>query len=66
MTQLEALHEAITALSNAETLSRRCAQERFTYEVTKTHWIKAADRAREAKRVLVDVLQCIEQENSDA
>lgn len=60
MNHIEALKEAITALINSEIMSRRCAQERFTDEVTKTHWIQAADRAGEAKVVLADVLQCIE------
>lgn len=65
MTHLEALKEAITALSNSEILSRRCAEERFTDETTKAYWLDAAKRAKEACMILVDVLPFIEQENRD-
>ncbi len=65
MAQIEALKEAITALSNSETLSRRCAQESFTAVSDKEYWLQAAARAKKARQVLVDVLLFIEQEKSD-
>ena len=65
MTQIEALQEAITALSNSETLSRRCAHESFTADSDRKYWLQAAARAKKARQVLVDVLLFIEQEKSD-
>ena len=56
MTQIEALQEAITALSNSETLSRRCAEESFIDENTTEYWLNAADRAKAARAVVIDIL----------
>ena len=65
MTRLEALQEAITALSNSETLSSRCAEERFTDKATKANWLDAARRAKEAREVLIDLLATVRQEASN-
>lgn len=62
MTHIEALQEAITALSNSETLSRRCAEERFTDEITKAHWLESAKNAKEARNILIDLLAVARQE----
>ena len=65
MTPIEALNEAMAALSNSETLSRRCAQESFIAERDKKYWLQAAVRAKDARNVLVDVLETIQKEKSD-
>ena len=65
MTRLEALQEAITALSNSETLSSRCAEERFTEEATRAYWLDAANRAKQAREILIDLLATVRQEASN-
>lgn len=65
MTPIEAFNEAMNALINSETLCRQCAQESFIAERDKKYWLQAADRAKKARQVLVDVLLFIEQEKSD-
>lgn len=56
MNQLDALHEAITALSSSETESRRYAGESFIDRHTKEHWLLSAERAKEARHTLVAML----------
>ncbi len=65
MNQLDALQEAIAALATSETESRQYAGESFIDHRTKAHWLSSAERAKEARHILVDMLATLRRQEGE-